>query len=98
MRKSTILLGILGVISAMPAAAAQLTELPNGPNRDLVLGHCQVCHDLGMIFEDDGLSAQEWGNIVEAMTSYGAVLTPDDRTKILQYLTRYLGPEAKAAR
>jgi hypothetical protein len=97
MRKATILLGILGIIS-LPAAAAQLTELPPGPNRDLVLRQCQACHDLGMIFDADGANAQEWGNIVEAMSSYGLKATPDDRAKILDYLTRYLGPDAKAGR
>ena len=97
MRKATILLGILGIIFAT-AAAAQLTDLPQGPNRDLVLNHCRACHDLGMILDADGANAQEWGNIVEAMSSYGLKATPDDRAKILEYLTRYLGPDAKAGR
>jgi hypothetical protein len=97
MRKTTILLGILGLISATPASA-QLTELPEGPNRDLVLSHCRACHDLGMIFDADGISGQEWSNVVAAMTSYGANIAPDDRAKIIEYLTRYLGPAAKASR
>jgi hypothetical protein len=42
------------------AAAAEITELPPGPDRDLVAKVCQSCHDLQMVFDAAGISRQEW--------------------------------------
>lgn len=89
-----LVLGIVGAVSVTPAMA-QPTELPAGPNRDLVSRQCQACHDLGMIFDAAGLNTQGWSNVLEEMTSYGLKVTPDDRAKIIEYLTRYLGPDTK---
>lgn len=89
-----LVVGILGAVS-VTSATAQPTELPAGPNRDLVSHQCQACHDLGMVLDAAGLNAQGWSNVLEEMTSYGLNVTPDDRTRIIEYLTRYLGPDAK---
>jgi hypothetical protein len=42
---------------AFAARAAEMTALPEGPNRDLVSKVCQGCHDLQMVFDAAGLAA-----------------------------------------
>jgi hypothetical protein len=75
----------------LASAAAEITELPQGPDRDLVLKVCQSCHDLQMVF-DAGISRQEWDMSLDEMTANGMNISADDRAKILTYLSTYLGP------
>lgn len=74
------------------AAAAELTELPQGPDRDLVSKVCQSCHDLQMVFDAAGISRQEWDMSLDEMTANGMNISPDERARILAYLSTYLGP------
>ena len=71
---------------------AQPAELPAGPNRDIVARECTACHDLTMVLGEAGTSPDDWGDIVGEMISYGARIDPDDRAKIVEYLSRFLGP------
>jgi cytochrome c5 len=90
---SRVLCGALGaMIALIGAAAAQRIELPAGPNRELVSRECQACHDLGMVVGATGLTRDGWTNILAEMTTYGMSVTPDDRGKIIDYLSTYLGP------
>jgi hypothetical protein len=83
---------IAGAVFALAAAAAEITELPPGPDRDLVAKVCQSCHDLQMVFDAAGISRQEWDMSLEEMTANGMNISADDRSKILAYLSTYLGP------
>jgi hypothetical protein len=88
-------LGVLGVgFVTLGAAAAQQIELPPGPNRDLVLHECQACHDLGMIVAAAGLSRDGWNATIDEMISYGLRVDSEERAKILDYLSRFLGSPA----
>lgn len=93
MRRATI--GIIvacGTLFAMTAKETEITELPEGPNRDLVSKVCQACHDLKMVFDAAGFSRDEWDMSLEEMTANGMNISADDRAKILEYLLTYLGP------
>jgi cytochrome c5 len=91
MRKVIILAtAIAGAVFALAAAAAEITE--PGPDRDLVAKVCQSCHDLQMVFDAAGISRQEWDMSLEEMTANGMNISADDRSKILAYLSTYLGP------
>jgi hypothetical protein len=79
------------------APAAELTELPAGPGRELVLSTCQSCHDLQMVFEAAGISREVWDAALDEMTGNGMVVSAADRAKILDYLATYLGPSPSAA-
>jgi Quinohemoprotein amine dehydrogenase A, alpha subunit, haem binding len=93
MNTSIILLfGILGAgLVTLGAAAAQRLELPAGPNREIVSRECQACHDLSMVVAAIGLGLEGWDATIEEMTSYGMRVTPEERKKILDYLSNYLG-------
>ena len=81
----------------LAAAQAELTELPQGPDRDLVSKVCQSCHDLQMVFDAAGISRQEWDMSLDEMTANGMSISADDRAKILDYLSTYLGPSPPKA-
>jgi cytochrome c5 len=87
-----LLLGILGAtLLTVGAATAQPLELPAGPNRDLVSRRCQACHDLAMVFAAAGLNREGWDLTIDEMMSFGMEVTPEDRAKIVDYLSGFLG-------
>jgi hypothetical protein len=73
------------------AVAAEITELPERPNRDLISKICQACHDLQMVFDAAGFSREEWDMTLDEMNANGMDVSADDRAKILEYLSTYLG-------
>jgi hypothetical protein len=92
MNRTRLFLGILGIIALMPGtAAAQQRELPAGPNREVVARQCQACHDLSMVFASSGMTRDGWNGIIDEMISYGMSVTAEERAKILDYLSGYLG-------
>ena len=80
------------------AVAAEITELPDGPNRDLVSKICQSCHDLQTVFDAAGFSREEWDRTLDEMNGNGMDVSADDRAKILEYLATYLGPSPDKAK
>jgi cytochrome c5 len=92
MSRARLSFGVLSITVAMlGTAAAQPADLPAGPNRDVVSRACQACHDLSMVVAATGLSREGWNATIEEMISYGMRVTSDDRAKILDYLSSYLG-------
>jgi hypothetical protein len=83
---------IWGAALTITASAAKITELPPGPDRDLVLKLCQSCHDLQMVFDAAGISREEWDMSLDEMVANGMSISAEDRAKILSYLSTYLGP------
>jgi hypothetical protein len=93
MRRWMTLLLACGGISLLNVggSAAQGLTLPPGPNRDVVSRACQACHDLSMVVAATGLTREGWDATIEEMISYGMRVEPDERTKILDYLSSSLG-------
>lgn len=77
--------------AAAPCAADD--ELPPGPGRELVYGQCRTCHDLQYVIESAGVPRATWSDLLDSMRQYGLRLGDDQRTKILDYLSTYLGPK-----
>jgi hypothetical protein len=93
MRRVNFLTGAIGgTLFAFAVGAAEITALPDGPNRDLVSKMCQSCHDLQMVFDAAGIGGDEWNMSLDEMTANGMNISADDRAKILVYLSTYLGP------
>jgi hypothetical protein len=89
-------IAVCGLLLAHAAGAAEMTELPAGPNRELVSKTCRSCHDLQMVFEAAGVSREVWDAALEQMTANGMAVSAEDRAKILEYLATYLGPSPPA--
>jgi hypothetical protein len=90
---------VLAIIGAsLLSIAASAVELPAGPNKDIVVRTCGSCHDLDMVFEAAGQTREGWIGTIEEMTGYGLKLTPAERAQVLEYLTSFLGPEARKPR
>jgi len=87
---------LVAALLSVAATAAELTKLPEGPNRELVAKVCQSCHDLQMVFDAAGFSRGDWDSAIEEMTANGMNISADDREKILVYLATFLGPARPA--
>ena len=46
---------------------------------------CQQCHELAVASKKS--DAEEWSAVITRMMTYGARLTPDDRQKLIEYLS-----------
>jgi mono/diheme cytochrome c family protein len=79
------------------AIAAARIELPPGPNRDLVYSRCRTCHDLQYVVESAGITPGNWAALIDGMRQYGLRIPADEREKIVQYLSTYLGPHPPPA-
>jgi hypothetical protein len=98
MWKVIFLTGAIGcALIALAARAAEITELPQGPNRDLVSKACQPCHDLKTVVDGAGFSRNDWDGTLDEMIANGMSISVDDREKILDYLSTYLGPSPPKA-
>ncbi len=96
MIKAGSMLALIGA-SLVPAGAGAV-ELPAGPNKDIVARACGSCHDLDMVYEAAGQTREGWNGTIEEMTGYGLKVSAAERAQILEYLTSFLGPEAKKPR
>jgi hypothetical protein len=89
---------VFGVGACVLSVGAGAVELPAGPNKDVVARACSACHDLDMVYDAAGQTREGWNGTIEEMAGYGLNVSPDERALILEYLTSFLGPEAKRSR
>jgi len=80
-----------------PSAAADRFNLPKGPGRELVYGHCQTCHDLQSVQDSAGIRQGAWDAVLANMADFGLRVSDDQRQRILEYLGTYLGPNPPVA-
>jgi catechol 2,3-dioxygenase-like lactoylglutathione lyase family enzyme len=67
------------------------TVLPAGENRELVIRTCAVCHP-AQTAVDKRLTKEEWNSTMKRMMERGAVATPEEQARILEYLNKNFGP------
>ncbi len=96
MKRVGLVFGVIG--ACVLSAGAGAVELPAGPNKDVVTRACSACHDLDMVYDAAGQTREGWNGTIEEMAGYGLNVSPDERALILEYLTSFLGPEAKKPR
>jgi len=82
---------LAAMLATMVAAYAQI-QFPEGPNRDLVVRTCTQCHGLELVMGRSGADTAGWAGTLDEMESNGLSVSPDERTKIIEYLANYLGP------
>jgi hypothetical protein len=96
MSEARLICGAIG--ASLLSFGAGAAELPAGPNKDIVARACGSCHDLDMVFDAAGQTQEGWNGTIEEMAGYGLKVSPDEWAQILEYLTSFLGPEAKRPR
>jgi sulfite dehydrogenase (cytochrome) subunit B len=75
--------------SAAPvAAAAEVTNLREGPGRDLTVGRCAICHSVEYIPSNaPAMNRTAWQKSIEKMKDkFGAPITDEEAKQILDYL------------
>lgn len=68
-------------------------QMPDAPAKATIAVKCQFCHDLQRALAF-ARPKDQWQNIVEAMKRRGAPLTAEDIPAIVDYLTKYFGPNS----
>ena len=94
MKAARLLTGIVAVVSSVQMAAAQQIDprMPEGPNREFVAKVCSECHALSNLYSTVGRNREGWTRVLEDMTRYGLKATPEEQTRILDYLSTAMGP------
>ncbi len=83
---------VLLLASAALADESEL-KLREAPNKDLVVASCAICHSLDYIpMNSRFLDRKGWeGSVNKMIKVMGAPITPDDATKIVEYLSTQYG-------
>lgn len=79
-----------GIFSA--AAVSQGISLPDAAGKEQVLSACARCHGVDVIVAQPR-SPEQWAEVVSVMIGHGAVLTDDEYSKIVAYLSINLAPK-----
>jgi len=90
------LLAFINLASAQ-APRAPGKPLPPGPMQPKIKAACTQCHNTSRITEQH-LTRQGWSAELDKMEGLGAVIADDDRTALLNYLTKNFGPEKGRAK
>jgi mono/diheme cytochrome c family protein len=71
-----------------PTAASEVTELREGPGRDLTVGRCIVCHSVEYIPSNaPAMNRAGWQKSIQKMKErFGAAITDEEAKQILDYL------------
>jgi mono/diheme cytochrome c family protein len=85
------------LMPASQAFAIDRFNLPEGPGRDLIYGHCQTCHDLQSVADSAGIRRGAWDAVLDNMNGFGLRISDEQRGKVLDYLGTYLGPNPPSA-
>jgi hypothetical protein len=94
MKAARLFIGVVAVVSSIQMAAAQEIDprMPEGPNREFVSKVCSECHALSNLYSTVGRTREGWNRVLEDMVRYGLKATPEERTRILDYLSAAMGP------
>ena len=94
MKAARLLAGVIAVVSSVHMAAAQQVDprMPEGPNREFVAKVCSECLALSNLYSTVGRTREGWTRVIEDMTRYGLKVTPEERGRILDYLSTAMAP------
>jgi hypothetical protein len=98
MLKAEILTISLAVTLAATLAAAQAgtaPELPPGPMQAKATTACTECHEARIIVQQR-LSKAAWTKEVDKMAKWGALVDPQDRDALIDYLSANFGVDKPA--
>jgi Spy/CpxP family protein refolding chaperone len=81
---------VLCLTAAVCAQSAASPELPAGPMRAKATTACTECHDSRILLQQR-LSKAAWTKEVDKMMKWGAVVDPQDRDALIDYLSSNFG-------
>ncbi len=87
---------VTGGLLATSTVIAQVTQLPEGPGKQVIENSCTACHGVDVILAQPR-SADEWGQVVDRMVGNGASLSDEQYKTVVTYLGANLTPAAVAA-
>jgi len=81
-------LALSAAVRALPAGAAELTQLKDGPGRELTIGRCMICHSLEYLPSNaPAMNRATWQKIIQKMKDrFGAPITEEEAREVLDYL------------
>lgn len=93
MYKRSLAVSLLVVAFLLPlvwARSGSNTELPAGPMQAKATTACAECHDARIILQQR-LSKAAWTKEVDKMIKWGALVEPQDRDALIDYLSANFG-------
>jgi len=78
--------------SAVPPSPKATEDLPAGPIEAKATTACLECHEARIIVQQR-LSRAAWTKEVDKMTKWGALVNPNDRDALIDYLSANFGPD-----
>jgi virginiamycin B lyase len=76
------------------AGSAWGQALPEGKGKDVVEAACTACHGTSN-FTGSRFSRKDWEFVVSDMIDRGALITPEEKAIIVDYLVEHFGPEER---
>ena len=92
--RSAILTLTFFVMLGVLALEGQSPDLPPAPIRPKVRTACLECHDASII-RQQRLDRKSWQKVLDKMIRWGALVEPEDREPMLDYLADKFGPEKR---
>ena len=98
--------GLVVAVLAGTAALARSAQsddeylgLPDAPGREEVVAYCAACHSLKLVVQQ-GLTREDWAELLIWMYDEQEMpeLEPDEEKLVLDYLAKYVSPEAHRER
>ena len=96
-----VLAGLASVALSRPALSAEQPiaklygELPSGAMQQKATAACLECHEARIILQQR-LSKATWTKEVDKMIKWGAIVDPNDRDSLIDYLGSNFGPDQPA--
>jgi hypothetical protein len=77
--------------ATLPMPGTKFKDLPPGKAKADVEAACYACHSADLLAQQR-LTPKQWTATVEKMTRWGAVVPPEQKTPIIDYLAKHFGP------
>lgn len=82
---ATLPVAVAPAVEPSSEAALLRGELPKGPQSEVMLARCQICHTLDYITQQR-LSGVQWDKTLTKMQKWGSPLTDDEKKALGPYL------------
>ena len=86
---------LCGLAPLTAQAQGKPSGLPDGAEKALVEGVCTACHPVNQITQSSGYTREGWKELAGTMIDLGK--TPEEQSKITEYLATHFPPNSKRA-